>query len=636
MSNLDTTPPPADVKVPKLEHGGPITDFVRTVALPLHLGNKTTAARLVADHLGLDTIVKNDEVAMAILSPFLQYLLDGNRYVDAATLLWPATLFSGEPRGVKMVWDALFESVTVAVPGAASMGKSYCMGVWLYLDWRRDPWFTNVQVVGPSESHLEKNLFSHLAKLHRQASIPGPGEVVQLGITLDTVERNSGIFGIVVPIGKRASGRLQGVKVFPRPKPHPQFGPLSRLRVMLEETENIPVGIFDDLTNILANARGLDTFKACAAYNPKDPNHPIAQRVEPLDGMHSIDIETDEKWISKRGWTVVRLDAYKSENVIKGQEIFFGLQTKKGLELLTLNAGGVGTPGYYTMARGWYPPTGIDLAVIPQHLVTDIWGDYQFVEAPRPIGAVDVALEGGDNAVFILGRFGLASGWNRPHEGKKPEFVPFKDEAGQLIRKEVVQVDAIFLMPKGDTLKLVGESHRIAKNAAITGSCLGVDRTGNGAGVHDLLIGKMGPNVKGINPSSSPTERKILQEDTVLPVDEYSYLLSELWFATKKYIEFGLLKLSTNVPSDPLIAELTGRRFLLTQKKTKVESKKDYKSRGNRSPDRADALTYLVHVARLISSGPPSATNGTFREFGDDGGQPFQQLIGCTDTQDSL
>lgn len=643
MSNPDVTlqkpeqvPPAAEIKVPKLEHGGELTEFVKSVALPLHLGNRTTAARLVADYLKLEVIVKNDETALAILSSFLQYLLDGNRYVDAATLLWPATLFSGEPRGVKLVWDALFESVTVAVPGAASMGKSYCMGVWLYLDWRRDPWFTNIQVVGPSEGHLERNLFSHLAKLHKNASIPGPGEVVQLGITLDTVERNSGIFGIVVPIGKKAAGRLQGVKVFPRPKPHPQFGALSRLRVMLEEAENIPVGIMDDLTNILANARGLDTFKAMAAYNPKDPNHPIAQRVEPIDGMHSIDIETDEKWISKRGWTVVRLDAYKSENVTKGQEIFFGLQTKKGLETVILNAGGVGTAGYYTMARGWYPPTGVDLAVIPQHLVTDIWGDYQFSEAPRPIGAVDVALEGGDNAIFVLGRFGLASGWNRPIDGGKPVFVPFKNGMNEFIRREVIQVDQIFTMPKGDTIKLVNEIVRIAKNAMITGENLGVDRTGNGAGVHDLLVSTPGfRSTKGINPSSSPTERHILQEDTKLPVDEYAYLLSELWFAARKYIEFGLLKISKNVASDPLIGELTGRRFLLTQKKTKVESKKDYKSRGNRSPDRADGLTYLTHVARLISSGPPSALNGSSREMQDDRGE-VPQTVGLTDRPDYL
>ncbi len=77
---------------------------------------------------------------------------------------------------------------------------------------------------------------------------------------------------------------------------------------------------------------------------------------------------------------------------------------------------------------------------------------------------------------------------------------------------------------------------------------------------------------------------------------------------------------------------MTGRRFLLTQKKTKVESKKDYKSRGNKSPDRADALTMLVHVVRMQSKGPPSITGSSGR----DDGPVFEAKIGLTDRMERL
>ena len=81
------------------------------------------------------------------------------------------------------------------------------------------------------------------------------------------------------------------------------------------------------------------------------------------------------------------------------------------------------------------------------------------------------------------------------------------------------------------------------------------------------------------------------------------------------------------VPNDPLIQELTGRRFLLTAKKTKVESKADYKSRGNRSPDKADACTFLVHVVRMLLPGPPSVTRSmaTYRP------REHKQRISVTD-----
>lgn len=629
MANLAPTTPGGVV------HGGPLSDFTKEVAGPLHLGNRQTSAILVSRYLGLDGSVKNDEHANVVLTAFLQYLLDGQRYIDAATLLWAPTLFSGEPRSVRMIWDALFTGIATMIPGAASMGKSYSLGVWMLLDWLRDPNFTNIQVVGPSERHLERNLFSHLVKLHRASSIPLPGEIRQLEITCDPKNKDSGIMGVIVPVGKKASGRLQGVKVIARPSLHPQFGPLSRLRVILEEAENIPVGIWDDITNIISNASGgVERFKVAAPFNPKDPNSQCAVRCEPKDGWDSVEVESSERWVSKRGWNVVRLDAYKSENVLEGREIFYGMQTKEGLEQLILNAGGVGTPGYYTMARGWYPPQGIDLAVIPQHLVQDIFGTYEFLEPPTPAAAIDVALEGGDNAIFALGKTGLASAWRRPaQEGKPSELITFKDDFGNQIVKEVIQVEQLFTLPKGDTVKLVEEIKRVARGAYVKGEYLGVDRTGNGAGVHDLLMSNpYFRSAKGINPSESPTERKILEEDSKLPADEYAYLLSELWFSLRKFIEFGFLKISPAIPSDPVISEMTGRRFLLTQKKTKVESKKGYKSRGNKSPDRADALTMLVHVVRMQSKGPPSITGSAGR----DDGPPLEARVGTTDRMDRL
>ena len=636
MSNLAPSMSAADTAAPLgLVHGGALTDFAKEVAYPLHLNNRVAAATLVADFLKIEQGIKNEGQANSVLAVFLQYLLDEQRYVDAATLLWTPSLFTGEPRSVKMIWDAVFTNVAVAVPGASSMGKSYDLGVWSYLDWRRDPYYTNIQIVGPSEGHLERNLFSHLAKLHKNASIPGPGELIQLGLTLDAVQRDSGIFGLVVPVGKRAAGRLQGVKVIPRAKPHPKLGKMSRLRVFLEEAENIPIGIWDDTVNILSNARGVEQFKIFAAFNPKDRTSPCAQRVEPKEGWQSIDLETSETWTSKRDWRVVRLDAMKSENVLSGQEIYQGLQTKEGLEISIKNAGGVGTPNYYTFARGWYPEQGLDLVVIPQHLVNDVYGQYEFVETPQNIGAVDVALEGGDNAIFALGRLGLATGWRKPPiDGKQQPLTIFKDQFGNNTRREVLQLDQLFTMPKGDTVKLVEEIKRICKGAFIRGSGLGIDRVGNGAGVHDLLVATMSNAVRGINGSSAPTERKIMEEDQKLPSDEYANLLSEIWFSTSKFIEFGFLKISPSIPQDPLIGELTGRRFPHAGAKVKVESKKDFKSRGNKSPDKADAVTILVFVARMLMTETPTISGIVAR--GDDGSGTYEPRIGLTDRADRL
>lgn len=942
---MTSTPPPVEV-AKKIRYGGPISELTKSAALPLHLSDRIAAAQVIAQATG-QTFTKDKPDKKEIegtLEAFLQYLLDNERYQDAATLLWPPALFSAEPRVVGELFDAMFENVTLMVPGASSMGKSYNLGVWHYLDWRRDPLYTSVQMIGPSENHLQKNLFTHLVKLHRQASIKFAGaEVMQLGITTDPHERASGIFGVVIPLGKKAPGRLQGMKAPTRPKPHPVLGPLGRIRVMLEEAENIPVGIWEDVTNILSNVSGLERFKISAPFNPKDPNGPCAQRCEPVDGWQSVDMDSSFYWKSKRGWGVYRIDAYRSENVVLGYEKYPGMQTKEGLEALIANAGGVSTPGYYcadvatevmsrrgwlahyelkvgdeiytvnpktglaewqpvqevfakefdgdlmslegrgfsalvtsnhrwavcskpsqsqslrfvetsslkdfdhiplgrpaaqhgpihdpvfaelvgwvqadgtippagdgqrvtlyqshranavkcarirellnaagaewgekqrpdgisvfrfaghfarrirealqdtrkcasyefvesldyeslealwrglrmgdggvaggsneyictarpseaevfqfiaarlgfattthermaggnvisangrqtepcrmwyvqrrlsthtrgqnirreavpyrgivwcprtvngtflakrngttyftgnTMARGWFPPSGVDLAVIPQHLMHTVVGEYVFTNTPEVCAGVDVALEGEDTAIMCLGRCGHASGWRMPATTKEPkgEFVAFKNAVGQPVRKYVVQLDSIFNLPKGDTTRLVAAIIDTSRKAAVNGNYLGVDRTGNGAGVHDILVATYHAGTKGVNPSTSPTEKRIMQEDQKVPGDEYAWLISEMWFAVRKFIEYGYLKLHPNVPQDPLFHELTGRKTEPGGAKTKVESKKAYKSRGNRSPDRADALTIMLHAVRLNLAGPPTATNAGITE----------------------
>src|SRR5438477_286885 len=76
-----------------------------------------------------------------------------------------------------------------------------------------DPENTAVKVLGPSEDHLEANLFSHLVDLHRCASLPMPGEVGELFIGMDRRNQTASIKGTVIPIGKvKKAGRLQGTK----------------------------------------------------------------------------------------------------------------------------------------------------------------------------------------------------------------------------------------------------------------------------------------------------------------------------------------------------------------------------------------------------------------------------------------
>jgi hypothetical protein len=588
-----------------------ITALTQKVAGFLHgKDDRRAAADTILQLNEPNATTASDDEANQVLVTFRQWLLDQGRYADCATLLWAPSTFSAVPQSVKLMWENLRTSSQMMVMGAASMGKSFSLGVWLYLDWLRDPENTNVKVVGPSEDHLEKNLFSHLVNLHQTASVPSPGQCIRLGITLEKHKRDAGIYGVVVPIGKKAPAKLQGIKVKPRIKPHPTLGRMTRLRIMLEEAEDIPVGIWEDVSNILSNTDGVEQFKIMAAFNPKDLNGACGVRCEPMEGWNFFDLEESIVWPSRRGWTVVRLDGMKCENVVKNEMIYPGMQTRTGIERITQNAGGVNTPGYYTFARGAFPVAGADLVIIPQSVMADSQGEFIFMES-TPIAGVDIALEGDDNAVMTVGRYGSASSWRKRPTKEFPEgeVVRFFDAQGRPIRRQVIQVDQQFKLPKAETLQMARQIRETCESAGVDPEWVCVDRTVNGAGVHDYLKATWGP-VKGVNPSFAATEIKILVEDTETPNQLYERLVTELWYAMRKFFEHSYVKISPTVPTERLFHELTTRQFNTSARgKIKVETKIDYKSRGNKSPDYADSLSLLIHCVRMVVAGPVGTAN---------------------------
>jgi hypothetical protein len=583
-----------------------ISLLTREVAEHLHeREDRRAAADVILRRRDPNAATAGDDEALQVLTTFRQWLLDQGRYADCAALLWAPATFSAEPQSVRTMWETVVNSSQIMVPGAASMGKSFSLGVWLYLDWLRDPEYTNVRVVGPSEDHLEKNLFSHLVNLHQTASIPSPGQCIQLGIALSKHKRDAGIFGVIVPIGKKAPAKLQGIKVKPRPKPHPTLGKMTRLRVMLEEAEDIPVGIWQDVSNILSNTDGVEQFKIMAAFNPKDINGECGVRCEPQEGWNHFDLEESLRWKSRRGWDVVRLDGMRCENVVEKRIRFPGMQTATGIERIIQNAGGVNTPGYYTFARGAFPVAGANLVIIPQNLIADCQAEYIFVES-TPCAGVDIALEGDDNAVMTIGRYGTASGIRkRPtREFPEGEIVRFFDKDGRPARRSVIQVDQQFKLPKAETIQMARQIRETCEAAAVDPEWCCVDRTVNGAGVHDYLKTTWGP-VKGVNPSWAASEIKILEEDTETPNQLYERLVTELWYAMRKFFEHRYIRIAPTVPTERLFHELTTRQFNTSARgKIKVETKVDYKSRGNKSPDYADSLSLLVHGVRLNVAGP--------------------------------
>lgn len=579
-----------------------LADFISPL---MHKGRQAEAAGYVVDCFDIKLkMPKNAGPAKytPVLQSFLHHLMENGGMPEAAHMLWPENLFTYKPESVQRVWNLFDTSSRGLIMGAAKMGKSFSMGVRFFLEWVRDPEYTTLRVLGPSEDHLEQNLFSHLVALHKSAALPMPGEIGELFIGLDRREQMSSIKGIVIPKGNvKKAGRLQGGHRRPRTKEHPTFGKLSRMFIFLDEIENIPNGVWLDIDNVLSEIeKGVEGFKIFGAYNPTNPTDEVGKRAEPVFGWSGVDEDEHFSWKSIRGWDVIRLDGERCENVLQGEIIFPGLQTREGLDAIAQGAGGRNAPGYRTMGRGMYPSMGVEATVIPAGMLPKMRGEFIWYDPPQPVAGVDLALEGKDEAIYTLGKFGKATGIKYPPSLEFPEgqTIMFKDRNNQPTLRWGLQADQQFVLPKAETVGMKTSILAMNRKAGVRPEFFSCDRTGHGAGVADLMKYEWSSTIHDVNYSESAGEEKLMAEDTKTCKELYERMYSVLWFATRQWAEFGYFVISPKMDLSKLTQQLTNRRFKSNAGKAKVESKKDYESRGFSSPNDADSLTLLVHAAR--------------------------------------
>jgi len=545
----------------------------------------------------------DEAMAKSIVLQFVQDLLDKDQFEAAATILWGSVVYDWRPQSAKDTWRCLFEHDKLLIQGAGAMGKTFNAAAWFLLDWMRDPYYTCIKVVSLTEAHAQRNVFAAIKTFYRTALVKPEyegGEELVKSIQANDDDKN-GIHLVAVPRGDSGTGTLRGFHPAPRAgKPHPKWGLMSRTHVVLDEAEEVPAGVWEGLQNILSAA---DTegakgrIKIFGASNPKDRMSEFGKRCEPAGGWLTADCEEDFEWESRDGWHILRLDAARCENVIEKRVVFPGFQTYEGY--MAYEARGK-TAEYYTMARGFFPQDGIAMAIITPAMMDNAIGNVRFIGPVVPLAAFDLALEGNDQVLCSHGRFGLCDGWT-PRDGK---FIDFKKP------KIVLQLDGQISFPKKATLEQAAAIIKFCKLMRISPNWLCVDRTGNGAGIHDSLCSLFGSEVMGVNYSWAATETRILGDDSQKANELYSGVVTELIFGLSKYVEFEFLKIAPSFQNDDVVKQSISRRYKQHGKGlVRVESKADYVKRTRQSsPDALDSLSLLVYLMRQRGGAVPTMT----------------------------
>lgn len=521
---------------------------------------------------------------------YIQRLLDIEQYQAAAILSWGPDLFSPEPHCTQLVWKGLQTQSKNLIMGGGSLSKSYSGAVYFGLDFLRDPEWTCIKVLSVTRQHAVTNVFAHLKNLLANMIVPVPNLTVKSDSIRVNNDDKQGIHLASIPQGDDGKGRLRGFHPVPRPVPHPRFGRLSRIALLLDEAEEIPGGVWEDVNNVLLTEEADDSHvKVFAATNPKDRTSKFGMLSEPSNGWSSIDIDIHDTWSSAKGWNVIRLDGAKCENVMEKRIVYPGLQTWEGFErLLKL---GTDNPEYFTMARGWFPEASAQVVIINESIFDKSKGIYSFSGPTITAGGVDMAFEGNDLVFYTVARHGMAIGWT----DIRGDFHKFKEE------RRVIQIEQQIPLEKKDTLEQAKSIIRLSSELGVKPRWLSVDRTGNGTGVHDALKSLFGPDVFGIMFSWAASDTRILDDDTEICSERYYDIITEMAFSVRKFMETDTLKLNPGINWNNLEKETVTRRYAQQGRGIlRIEPKKEFKKRHSGvSPDRFDSLIIAVHGIRM-------------------------------------
>lgn len=614
--------PPLYLRQSALEAHEHLAEYQKTED-PTSLTNACTRVlrdvefREVLKSIGITRISSLQQVQQ-VLQAYLHWLLNAKRdYESAASLIWGPETFDPRPRSVRLVWHAIRTGSLTNIMGGASQGKTYSASAYFLLDWLADPQQTRIQVMSTREDHLIKNLFADFQRMYRGSMLPLPGTAESKSITFNEQAKKEGfgIFVLVAQHSPNAGGVIKGAKVKPR---HPWLPSVisdsTRLRLLIDEAQEVPPSIFNEIPNLYSSMRKGDpeSIKIVMAANPSDEHSNYGRNCEPAGGWATVkDNPYIEMWEGKTGWLVCRLNAARSENVLSRKEVYPRLLSYEGYLRIIRQEGSDNAPGVWTQIYGMFPPQGAKAQIISGPVLEGAKGEWIFESIPTEMAACDPAFTG-DNPTLATGRHGWASHW-RTDDG-----VTIK-----VARQYAIQVDRVSVLRHGDTQEIADQVMSICRERGITPDQLAVDHTGTGRGVGDIISSQWYHKVDRVslnsaramerapivllNYSEKATDTKVVEEDIKTCYEMYDGLVTELWYAAAQLMRYGVVKVGRMIDPETM-SELLGRKGQPAagkNDKVRVESKAAHKAKGAKSPDRGDSVTMLIHVARTTEGVRP-------------------------------
>lgn len=534
-------------------------------------------------------------------------LTPAEHFINAVKLQWP-TEVSIYNRGytntqLLRTLEELCNNTDVCLAGAASMGKSFPVALWVYLDWCSAPHCTSSWVATTTLGASEDRIWGIISKLWKCAR-------VQIGKLIDyrhmivwggaTNDEDKDYRNAIKALAFQSGNEGQKAIDTTRGRKN------DRVRLALDELPEMELGAITARTNLASN----NDKVFIGIGNPSTGDNPHTRWCLPKGASNFDSVNQNiDKWETETG-VCLFYNGMKSPNfqAPEGEPSPFPflMDREKQSDMLRLSYGDENAIDYVRNAIGWWPKSGFIQTVITSDLIRNadtneepIWDSEGFTK----VAGFDTSFTiGGDRCVLTIAKLGFVRGT--------------RNRVMWLESQKVIQLSANAAAEF--EIQLATEVVSLCRAAGVQPTKFGMDVSGDGGRVGQAIIREWlrtdsnGAAIALISSMGKPTDRIAAEVDRRPCKDVYDRLVSEYYYsayhAFKSRVLFGV------DPSSELARELCLRRYTIKNKKIAIETKDDLKSRSGYSPDLSDSLIYALEMARrnglvFIGNDKPVPTN---------------------------
>lgn len=514
----------------------------------------------------------------------------------------------GNPQGIfsfewnpnaERILDAVIGHKYVAIAGCGSSGKSRSLSGIALCWWLIDPFNTKILVTSTTVKTAKGKIWGDICEAWAAASMEAKsstgGAIVLPGTLLNSTQQirfeydgvKSDKAGLeLIPTDankqKEASEKLQGYK-------------RGNVILLGDEWDTLPPMLLKTArSNLFTNP----TFRLWGAFNPTGRFTNGGILAKPKEGWESID-ENCVEWETERG-VCIRFDGLRSPNILAGKVIWRGLYSHATLAEHKRDLG-EDSPAFWTMCRGWFPPTGEANTLYSEaelvttysaHLTVERSGGGWLSEVQMVAGLDPSWTHGGDRAVLVIGKCGIA------------QFTAFGKRDTRRVYEKLITIvlDNEIKDRKADkTEQMIVLVKKYLEQYKVPARNLAVDVTGAAPFV-TLLNREIGTDYIRLSFGAKPSETRISKADKRKSCDVYRNVGSELWCVGKELLRGGQIK----GLDDDTMEEMCSRPFKPGNAEkgvlTEICPKDQMKKLAHRSPDKADALFISISAARARCS----------------------------------